>query len=223
MIGAAIGQVLGSAVGVAISPLPIVAVILMLFSPAPARNSLAFLAGWLAALTVVNVLVLAVGFEGDDGDPSLVGAVLILIIGVIFLLLAVKQWRGRPRGDAEPSLPRWMHAIDDFSAAKSFGLATLLGGVNPKNLGLAVAAATSISGSGLGMGEQAVVVAFFVVVASVTIALPIGYYLLAGSRAENTLAAARGWLTANNNTVMTVLFVVLGAKVLGEGLGILFS
>jgi len=44
-MGAAVGGILGGAVGVAISPVPIIAVILMLFSRSAVRNSLAFVAG----------------------------------------------------------------------------------------------------------------------------------------------------------------------------------
>jgi hypothetical protein len=75
VIGATIGQILANAVGVAISPIPIIAVILMLLSRHPAANGLAFLAGWMLALVVLCVVVLAIGFAGDSGQPSTVGSV----------------------------------------------------------------------------------------------------------------------------------------------------
>ena len=49
-MGAAIGAILASAVGVAIGPVPIIAVILMLFAGAVTRNSLSFLLGWMASI-----------------------------------------------------------------------------------------------------------------------------------------------------------------------------
>ncbi len=45
MILDAVGQVLGEAVGILLSPLPIVAVILMLFTARSKANSLSFLSG----------------------------------------------------------------------------------------------------------------------------------------------------------------------------------
>ena len=45
-----IGDILPTAIGVAISPVPIIAVILMLFSAKAKRNGLAFLLGWLGGL-----------------------------------------------------------------------------------------------------------------------------------------------------------------------------
>ena len=59
-MGAAIGDVLGLAAGVAVSPLPIVAMILLLATPSGRANGILFGAGWLAGLAVF-VLVGSVG------------------------------------------------------------------------------------------------------------------------------------------------------------------
>jgi hypothetical protein len=42
-----------------------------------------------------------------------------------------------------------------------------------------------------------------------------------GDRSARVLASWKGWLVANNATVMTVVFVVLGSKMVGAGLGVL--
>jgi hypothetical protein len=54
-MGAAIGQILPEAIGVAISP--IIAVVLMLATPKGEGNGLAFLVGWLIGLGLVGVIV----------------------------------------------------------------------------------------------------------------------------------------------------------------------
>ena len=66
------GHVLPFAFAGAVSPIPIVAVILMLLSTHPASNSPAFLLGWVVGLTivVVAVLFLARGTSGGPSDPS---------------------------------------------------------------------------------------------------------------------------------------------------------
>ena len=53
------------------------------------------------------------------------------------MLLAVRQWRSRPKEGEEPTLPSWMAAIDSITAGKAFGLGVLLSSVNPKNLACA--------------------------------------------------------------------------------------
>jgi hypothetical protein len=220
-MGSVIGDFLGNAIGVAISPVPIIAVILMLFTAKARANSLGFLLGWISGLTVAGVVVLALGLEGSDGGESDSGGWIKIVIGVLFLLLGAKQWAGRPTGDSEPKMPAWMATIDQFNVAKSFGLAFLLAGVNPKNLGLTIAAVVKITGGGLSSGEEIATLAIFVAIASLTVAAPVLLNLVLGSKAEGSLTVMKDWLVANNNTVMTVLFVVLGAKVLGDGIAII--
>ncbi len=219
-MGATIGDILGNAVGVAISPVPIIAVILMLFTARAAANSLSFLLGWILGLTIAGAVVLALGLEGSDGGEAESGGWIKILIGALFIFLGWRQWSGRPRDGDEPEMPAWMAAIDQFNPIKSFGLAFLLAAVNPKNLGLTVAAVVKISGSGLSAGEEIGTLAVFVLIASVTVAVPVVLNLVLGSRAEVTLTTMKDWLVASNNTIMTILFIVLGAKVLGDGIAI---
>ena len=86
-------------------------------------------------------------------------------------MLAIRQWRSRPRDGEEPHMPRWMATIDEFTAGRAFGLSALLAGVNPKNLALTLA------------------LAIFVILASLTVAVPVLYSLFAGHSAEKTLAS----------------------------------
>ncbi|MGW4249291.1 GAP family protein [Nocardia sp. NPDC004722] len=55
------GQILSHAVGVAISPLALIAIILILASPRGRTNALAFVAGWVATVSVVFLAVMALG------------------------------------------------------------------------------------------------------------------------------------------------------------------
>ena len=206
------------AIGVAISPVPVIAVILMLFSNRAAANSLSFLAGWVGGLMVAGLIVLALEVEiGGDSDS---GGVIKIVIGALFVVLGVKQWMGRPHSGEEATMPGWMATIDDFTAPKSFGLAFLLSAVNPKNLGLTIAAVSTIGASNLETGEEIATLVVFVILASLTVAVPVLLYLALGAKAEAQLTVMKDWLVANNNTVMAVLFVVLGAKVLGDGISL---
>jgi hypothetical protein len=44
-----------------------------------------------------------------------------IVVGALFLQLAVRQWRGRPAAGAEPAMPKWMRSID---IAKGLGSLT---------------------------------------------------------------------------------------------------
>ena len=69
-------------------------------------------------------------------------------------------------------MPKWMTGIDAFTAPKALGLAVLLSGLKPKNLILSAAAGTTIAQAGLSAGEQGVMLAVFVVLASLAIITP---------------------------------------------------
>ena len=221
-MGSVIGEILPVAVAVAVSPVPVIAVILMLFTPKARTNSVAFLLGWLLGLIVVGSIVLIAGdVASDDSGESTVSGVVKLVFGLLFLLLAVRSWRSRPKAGEDPEMPGWMAAIDGFGAVKSAGIAALLSGLNPKNLAPTAAGAATIAAAGLTTGEEIGAFAVFVTIASITVAAPVLVYLIMGDRVQGGLNTLKEWLVANNNTVMAVVLVVLGAKLLGDAISIL--
>jgi hypothetical protein len=220
-MGQAIGGVLPLAIGVAIGVLPIIAIILVLITPRARSNGLAFVAGWVLGLVVVGGVVLlianAAGVSGNSG-PSTAAYAIKLALGALFLLLAVKQWRSRPALGEQAPAPKWMTALDTFGAGKSLGLGAALSGVNPKNLVLTVGAAVSIAQTGLPGGQQAGVLAVFIVLGSVTVAAPLVIYLAMGANAAGILDGSRTWLAGNNAAIMLVLFLVFGVLLVGQGI-----
>jgi hypothetical protein len=221
-MGSVIGDILPQAIGVAISPVPIIAVILMLFSKRARSNGPAFMFGWIITLAAVGSIVLVLANAGKvsaGGTPSTLAYALKLLLGLLFLVLAFRNWKKRPAPGETAQMPPWMAGIDSFTSGKSFGLAALLAGVNPKNLGLTLSAALTISQGGLTGAQPWIALTVFVSLASISVAAPVLYYLAAGASAEKTLTGWKAWLTENNATVMTVLFLVLGAKLVGDGLG----
>ncbi|MFE9256633.1 GAP family protein [Streptomyces sp. NPDC006879] len=219
-MGEAIGSMLASAVGIAISPLPLVAVILMLTTPRGRTNGMAFTAGWVGALALVVGLVVAVGsgLEGD-GDTSTGPQWLKLALGVVFLLLALRQWRNRPRGGQQAPPPKWMRAMDRFTPSKAAALAVVLVAANPKNLALALGGAASIASSPAGAGAKAVASALMVLIGSLCTLLPLGVYLLGGERAARVLDSWKNWMSLHNAAIMATILLALGAKYIGDALG----
>ena len=172
-MGEAIGQILPLAVGVAISPVPIIAVILMLVTPRARVNGPAFVLGWIVGLALVGVVVLALASPADASDggkPATWVDVLKLVLGVLLVLVALRQWRGRPHDAEQGATPKWMGAIEGFTPPKSVGAGAVLSAANPKNLLLAVAAAASIAQTGTSGGTQALAYAVFALIATVGVA-----------------------------------------------------
>jgi threonine/homoserine/homoserine lactone efflux protein len=220
MLGEALGDLLPSAVGVALSPIPIVAVILMLGTRRAHSTGTAFAAGWVLGLVAVSVVGLLVAGNADSSnDTSTTVDVVVLVFGLLLLSVAVREWRGRPRPGEEPELPKWMAAVDEFTAGRALGLGVLLSAVNPKNLALTLAAAASLAQAGLSAGGDVAGVAVFVVIGSLTVAGPVVAYLLMGQRAERMLAELKQFMSANNSVIMAVVCLVLAAKLIGKAIG----
>ena len=75
-----------------------------------------------------------------------------------------------------------------------------------------------VAQAGLSAGEDVVAIIVFVVIASLTVAGPVVAYLLMGRKAEHALSSIKDWMTENNATIMIVLFLVLGVKIIGDGI-----
>ena len=220
-MGSVIGEILPLAVGIAISPIPIIAVILMLLSPRAKGTSVGFMIGWLLGIVIAIIaytLLSSVIPQRSEGGSSVAGVIKI-ILGVLLLFLAFRQWRARPAQGEEASLPKWMSAIDSMTAGKALGLAFLLAAVNPKNLLLAASAGLIVGGAGLALGETVVVITIFVLLAACTVIIPVIAYLIAASQLAGPLDKLRGWLVENNATIMSALLLVIGVAVIGKGLG----
>lgn len=215
-----IGEVLPLAVVIAISPIPLIAVILMLFSGRARINSAAFSAGWLVGVAVGLFLLTSIVGTRDLSDAS--GADEVsgtqLVLGVILILLAVRAWRRRsgPEG-----MPGWMSKVETMGPLTAVGMGLLLSVVNPKNLLLLVAAAVDIAAADLDTADTVTVVLVFTVVASLTVVGLTLARLVAGARVQPWLDELKAWLTAHAAAVTAALLLLIGVALVGKGLGVL--
>ena len=221
-MGPAIGEILPLALGIAISPIPVIAAILMLLSPRAKSTGLGFLAGWIvgvvAAVTVFTLVSTLIPEDDPDASKPVVGTVKI-VLGVLLVLLAVRQWRSRPGPNETAALPKWMSAIDSMTPVKALVLGFLLSAVNPKNLVMAIGAGVAVGSAGIGAADTVIVLAVYTLLAGSTVLVPVLGYLLASAAMRTPLERLRVWLEQNNATVMSVLLLVIGVVSIGKGLG----
>jgi multisubunit Na+/H+ antiporter MnhG subunit len=97
--------------------------------------------------------------------------------------------------------------------------AVLLAAINLKNLGMTLGAALLIALGDPDTPQPWIALTVFVVLASTLIALPVLYYLLARASAEKTLTDWKDSLITHNSAASIVLFLILGVKFVGDGLG----
>jgi len=111
-----------------------------------------------------------------------------------------------------------MRTIGDFTVLKSAGAGFFLTALNPKNVLLTVAAAAEIAEVGLPADQQAVVMVVFVVLASAGVLTPLLLAVALGDRSRQLLDRLRGWMARHNAAIMAVLFLLIGAKLIGDAI-----
>ncbi|MDR5700820.1 GAP family protein [Agromyces aerolatus] len=215
---ALLADLLTIGVAIAISPLAIVAVILMATSGKGRTNGTAFILGcYTFAVLFVGVLVMmgrSVGTEEAGSGPHITVDLIEIVLGGVLIVLAALQWR--KRGSTEP--PKWMAKLDGIGLVGAFVVGVLISGpLSPKDLPLLVAAGGRISQAALPVGEIVAVILIFGVIGITAVLIPWSVSIISPTKVEDRLAGMRGWLVSNHAVIMTVLFVILGVKLIGSG------
>ena len=65
--------------------------------------------------------------------------------------------------------------------------------------------------------------AVFIVLATVGVGAPVAIYYLIGDRATKILAEMHDWMARENTTIMAVICLIIGAKLIGDAITALAS
>jgi threonine/homoserine/homoserine lactone efflux protein len=217
----AIGAGLPAALAIALSPFPVIGVVLILAGSQSSRaNGPMFAVGWTIGLSVVTVLVVLV-FGGAD-DPDSASSALAdwgrVVAGAALVAFGVRKWWTRSGDEEVREVPGWMTSLDSATPVKALVLGLALSGANPKIFVLAAAAAASIVETGVSGTDVVVAVVVFVLVGSLTVVGAVVLNFVGGSRGAALLDKVRVFMVDNSTAITVVILLVLGAKVLGDGL-----
>lgn len=216
-----LGNLLPLALAVSLSPIPIIATVLMLLAPRAKLNSVIFLIGWIVAIIVVTSVftLVATTFEmSDSDDPNPTAGVIRILLGVGLLALSYRKWTSKPTPGDDIPLPTWMSSIERSTPGRSLATGLLLAGVNPKNLLLIAGAAVSIGTGGLSTQETIATIAIFTFLASFTVLLPVVAYAFFHERMDAPLISVRDWLVRNDSLLMGLLLLIFGFVLIGNGI-----
>jgi hypothetical protein len=197
-------------IGLAITlePIPLTAFILILQSKNGVRKGAAFIFGWLASLAVVVVVtVLATGNSPPKSNtaPTLAALAVKIALGVVLLLVALRQYRKMGQPKKPKKTPRWQTGIDNMSPLYAMGVAPL---VQP--WGLIAAGVATITGAKLEKWEDYLALFFFCLIASGTY---IAMEIYAGVRPERTqafLGSVRNWVDTHTDQVIIAVSLIAG-------------
>ena len=219
-MGAAFGQLLPIAVAAALSTVPISITILVLLSPERKKVALPFLIGMvLGTAAVLTLAAVAAQLLPDSRarQPQTAIGVLEILIGAALVLLGARAILRRDQ-HGNGRLSKWVQAAGSFGAASSFGIGLALN-LRPKGLLLSAAAGLTIHSAALGPEDTLLLIVAYTAIATSTVVAPILGTLVSPRRMEPRLLSARDWIAANGAVVTAVIMIVIGAVVLGAGIG----
>jgi len=161
-----------------------------------------------------NTLFIAADEYGDGGQSAL-ASTLLLALGLLFAITAVKSYLKTPDADDPP--PKWMTMADSLTPAKSFllGLGVLIA---PKIWVFTLSAVGIIDQASPGMTQALVAFLLFLFASVILMLIPLFMYLVAPGSAAATLTRLRGWLERNTRVIMIILSVVFSLYFFYKGI-----
>lgn len=211
-----VAAVSGYAVVVAITTLPVLAVIAVLLESGTASRGWALTGGYAVALALVFA---AASFGlGQIPLPRLrVRGVTELAAGILLLLVAVGLlgWRRRRAGRPRHDKARRSHPSRPLSMTRAVALGAQFA-FHPENLALTFAAATHVTD--VAWQERVATAVWFAVVGVSTVALPSLAFAVAGDRMRDRFVRLRDGIVAHSFVLTELLLGAVGVLLVGLGL-----
>ena len=219
-MGAVIVYLLPLIVGAALLPAWIILALFLLRGEGGVRKALAFAAGALLVRLVQGVIFgyvfdTAADTYGESGS-NLITSTLLLVVGIVMLISAVKKWRKDADPDAPP--PKWMATLSGLSALKAFGVGALLMAVSIKQWVFTLSAIAVIEQAQLSRAANMLTYLIFVLAAQSLVLAPILVSAVAPVQSTKLLDAIHGWLERNNRAIVIAASSIFGVWFLWKGI-----
>jgi len=206
---------------ISLEPIPLTAFIVVLASKNGVRKGAAFIFGWLLSLAIVIALtILVTGNKPPKPStaPSLAALAVKILIGVVLLVIAVRQYRrlGRPKPPKDP--PKWQTGVDNMSLWFALALGPLT-----QPWGLVAAGIATITEAKLSSFEDYLAIILFCLVSTSTY---LAMEVYAGFRPVQTQALLDGirtWIDTHRDQVIIILSTVLGFYLIGKSVYLLVT
>jgi hypothetical protein len=204
---------------VALSPVPVVAVLIILLTKRARLSSLVFASAWVAgnavaiAIGIIFANQIRVPHAGQDLPAE---GVVTLVLGIGLITTAWLSRRGRQR-TPEENPPRWVAAVDNLSPVGGALVAFSNATTSPKNLALALTTGVAIRASLPHFGSELAAGMVYVFFASLTIVIPVLVYFVVGERARPTLARWKERVTSRAAVTMELLLFAAGIFLAAKG------
>ena len=187
-----------------ISPLFVIAAVLMMSESQRVRTSWAAACGWLVSIAVSCLAIVLVGgvVHGSGGTHRSHRwfSALDLALGLAIGCFAAREFR-RSRSHEPKALPKWANRVGTMSVVTAFGLGLFL----PANV-LAYAAGNEIVQQHVSGGEKWLAIVLYATIGSLLEFGPVLVLTARSASRDRLLALWHRWLNAHWQQVLVALF-----------------
>ena len=198
----------------AASPLALLATLAVLSTRRARANGSAFAGGFLLGQSFALAIPLLVGSIAipEGGSNGTISASFELTIGLLLLAAALRLRHPRaPRRAArgESRTAALLARLGRVTPRTAFSIGIPFG-IGVKRLMISVLAASTIALGGEGQAGELGLSVLYVLIASLLVWLPVGVYLVAGTRADDWVSRSKEWLALNQRQLTFASTLVLG-------------
>jgi len=205
-------------IGSAVVPLQIMMTILLLNSP---RQGLAKAICLVAGMTAIRLLqgvifglFLSPG-SGETSEKSLIVSTLLLVLGILLLITAYKQWRNEDDPDSPP--PKWLVMLGSLSLLQAFGMGAGLVLISGKFWVFTLSAISMIAEAQLGQPASTMAFLLFVLLAQSLLILAIVVRVIFPGQSKSILETIAAWLTRHNRPIVVAVSLIFGVVFFIQG------
>ena len=206
---------------ITLEPIPLTSFILILASKNGTRKGAAFIFGWLFSLAVVvAVTILATSNNPPKSNtaPSLGALAAKIAIGVVLLVIALRQWRKMGKPKPPKKTPKWQTGIDNMSPWYAMGLAPLT-----QPWGLVAAGVATITEAKLASWQDYVALVGFCLIATGVYIVMELYVGFRPDQGQALLTRLRNWLDTHTDQVIIIVSLLLGLWLVGKSVYLLVT
>lgn len=143
-----------------------------------------------------------------EGGRQLIASTLLLVVGVLLLVTAVKTWRKEEDPDA-PS-PQWMANISGLTTLRAMGMGVLFLTIDAKQWVFTLSAISISSEGELGLSTGLGLYLFYILVTQMLMLLPVLGRAIAPRQVARPLEAGQTWLERNNRVIIISVSLLFG-------------
>ena len=221
-MGSVIVSLLPLIIGSAVVPVQIIIAILLLTS---AKQGLTKAVALVAGMTLVRLaqgVIFGFIFTGGSSDTAGGAAesgwivpTLMLVLAILMLITAYRQWAKDPDPDAPP--PKWLALPEKLTTLTALGLGAGMVLISAKMWVFTLGAIGTIGEARLGQPSGSIVFLLFVLLAESLLLIPILIRLIVPAQATALLGRVSDWLTAHNRVIVIAVSLIFGLFFLYKG------